>query len=94
MTERLSAEEKALFSEALVSEIKSEMGRRGLLSSRALGRLIGASSQYVSMRLDGGNPRTGKRVDLTIPDLVDICAALEVDAVDLITRARKAVGLD
>ncbi len=57
------------FSDALVSEIKAEMGRRDL-SSRGLGRLIGKSSQYMSDRLDGGNTRTGRRVTLNITDVL------------------------
>ena len=73
-------------SDALVSEIKAEMGRRDL-SSRALGRLIGKSSQYMSDRLDGGNSKTGKRVTLNINDLYAIAEALELDAADLMTRA-------
>ncbi len=73
-------------SDALVSEIKAEMGRRDL-SSRALGRLIGKSSQYMSDRLDGGNSKTGKRVTLNINDLYAIAEALELDAAGLMTRA-------
>ena len=73
-------------SDALVSEIKAEMGRRDL-SSRALGRLINKSSQYMSDRLDGGNSKTGKRVVLNINDLYAIAEALELDAADLMTRA-------
>lgn len=79
------------FSDALVSEIKAEMGRRDL-SSRGLGRLIGKSSQYMSDRLDGGNTRTGRRVTLTITDVLLIGQALEIDATDLIVRAQDAVN--
>lgn len=77
------------FSDALVSEIKAEMGRRDL-SSRGLGRLIGKSSQYMSDRLDGGNPKTGKRTVLSVPDLFAIADALGVDANDLTDRATAA----
>ncbi|WP_425837056.1 hypothetical protein [Microbacterium sp. PA5] len=77
------------FSDALISEIKAEMGRRDLMSSRALGRLIGKSSQYMSDRLDGGNSKTGKRVTLTITDVMLIANALEIDATDLIDRAER-----
>ncbi|KTS09067.1 hypothetical protein [Microbacterium testaceum] len=74
--------------DALVSEIKAEMGRRDL-SSRALGRLIGESSQYMSTRLDGGNPRTGERVTLNIRDVYAIASALDIDALELMGRAQR-----
>lgn len=74
------------FSEALVSEIKAEMGRQSL-SSRGLGRLIGKSSQYMSDRLDGGNTKTGRRVVLTVWDLSAIALALGVSELDLVERA-------
>jgi len=74
------------FADALVSEIKAEMGRQSL-SSRALGRLIGKSSQYMSDRLDGGNVKTGRRVTLNIWDLAAISGALGLTEVELITRA-------
>jgi hypothetical protein len=79
------------FSDALISEIKAEMGRRDL-SSRGLGRLIGKSSQYMSDRLDGGNSKTGKRVVLTITDVMVFASALGVDATDLIERANAAAA--
>lgn len=74
------------FSDALVSEIKAEMGRQDL-SSRGLARLIGSNPQFVSSRLDGGNPRTGERVILNIRDIVMIANALGMSHLDLITRA-------
>lgn len=74
------------FSDALVSEIKAEMGRQDL-SSRGLARLIGSNPQFVSSRLDGGNPRTGERVILNIRDIVQISNALGISHLDLITRA-------
>lgn len=79
------------FSDALVSEIKAEMGRQSL-SSRALGRLIGKSSQYMSDRLDGGNTKTGRRVILNVWDISSIAKALGLSEVDLVTRA-EAVAL-
>lgn len=75
------------FADALITEIKSAMARKGL-SSRGLGRLIGESSQYMSMRLDGGNPRTGTRVVLTTRDLAAIAAALEMDLRALVEEAQ------
>lgn len=89
MTNTLGSNSRTRFSEAVVSEIKAEMGRRGL-SSRALGRLIGENSQYMSMRLDGGNPRTGKKVTLSITDLAAIASALELDPDEFLRRAMTA----
>jgi hypothetical protein len=77
------------FSDALVSEIKAEMGRRGI-SSRALGRQVGRSSQYMSDRLDGGNSKTGRRVTLTVKDLAAIAAVFGLHPADLIERAKSA----
>lgn len=74
------------FSDALVSEIKAEMGRQDL-SSRGLARLIGSNPQFVSSRLDGGNPRTGERVILNVRDIVLIAGALGVPHGELIERA-------
>lgn len=79
----------ARFSDALVLQIKAEMGRRDM-STRALARKIGESSQYMSMRLDGGNPRTGIRVPLTVRDLAAIASALGLEPNDLIVRAVNA----
>lgn len=76
----------ALFSDALISEIKAEMGRQSL-SSRALGRLIGKSSQYMSDRLDGGNSKTGRRVILNVWDVSAITTALGISYVELVKRA-------
>lgn len=82
------------FSNALVSEIKAEMGRQDL-SSRGLGRLIGKSSQYMSDRLDGGSPKTGRRVVLTVQDLAAIADALGLDTYELTLRAHEvALGVD
>ncbi len=75
-----------LFSDALVSEIKAEMGRRDL-SSRGLGRLIGKSSQYMSDRLDGGSPKTGRRVLLSAQDIGAISQALGMRPSELTLRA-------
>ncbi|MEE2814710.1 MAG: hypothetical protein VYC96_03475, partial [Actinomycetota bacterium] len=70
------------FAAALLSEIKAEMGRQSL-SSRALGRLIGKSSQYMSDRLDGGNVKTGRRVMLNVWDISTISKALGLTEVEL-----------
>lgn len=81
------------FADALISEIKAEMGRRDL-SSRGLGRLIDKSSQYMSTRLDGGNPRTGERVPLGVGDLAAIAEALDLSLTDLVERAERAANAD
>lgn len=81
------------FADAIVSEVKAEMGRRNL-SSRALGRLIGKSSQYMSDRLDGGNSKTGKRVVLNVSDLYVIADAIGIDAADLTARADRIARSD
>jgi hypothetical protein len=90
MTAPLSADYLAGFSDSLVSEIKAEMGRRDL-SSRALGRLLDRSSQYMSDRLDGGNSKTGRRVTLTVKDLAAIAAVFDLHPAELIRRAKLAV---
>lgn len=82
------------FSDALVLEIKGEMGKRNL-SSRALGRLIGKSSQYMSDRLDGGSGRTGKRVQLNVVDLAAIAKVLGMNPTELTLRAHQiALGVN
>lgn len=90
-TEAVDDDSAQRFSDALVSEIKAEMGRRDL-SSRKLGVLIGESSQYMSMRLDGGNPRTGVRVLLNVRDIAAIADALGIDAATLMARAAAAAA--
>lgn len=80
--------------EQLVVEVKAAMVRAGIGSSRALGRAIGQSSQYVSSRLDGGNPRTGERVPLDATDLAAIAEALGITASTLVARAEKALDAD
>ncbi|MBO3663695.1 hypothetical protein [Microbacterium stercoris] len=84
MTEQEYAQ---LLSDALVSEIKAEMGRQDV-SSRELARRIGSNPQFISSRLDGGNPRTGERVAINIRDLVDIARALGLTEVELLQRAQ------
>lgn len=86
MTPPLNKAQQDRFPDALVLEIKAELGRRGW-SSRELGRQIGRTSQYVSMRLDGGNPKTGELVALTVEDVAAIASALDLDPHALIQRA-------
>lgn len=75
----------------LVIEVKTAMARAGISSSRALGRAIGQSSQYVSTRLDGGNPRTGERVPLNVRDIAQIAEAIGLVAHELLERAEIAL---
>ena len=77
--------------EQLVIEVKAAMARAGITSSRALGRAIGASSQYMSSRLDGGNPRTGERVPLNVRDIAEIAEALGLVPHELVERAEIAL---
>lgn len=83
----------ARVSEALVSEIKAEMGRRDL-SARGLALLIGENPQYVTSRIGAGNPRTGKRVEISVADLYAIAGALELDANELLERALAVAGAE
>jgi hypothetical protein len=82
----------ARFSAALVSEIKAEMGRRDL-SFRGLAMLLGENPQYVTSRLAGGNPRTGKRVEINVADLYAMASAMDLDPGELLDRAREAAGV-
>ncbi|MBN9177659.1 MAG: hypothetical protein J0I43_09870 [Microbacterium sp.] len=81
------------FWDALVLEIKGEMGRRDL-SSRGLGRRIGKSSQYMSDRLDGGSSKTGRRVVLSVWDLAAMSQAMSVSAAELAARAHEVAIRD
>jgi len=78
------------FADALVDEIKALRSRRGIPSSRALGELLGEDPQWVSNRLDGGNPRTGERVSIGVSELVRIADVLGTSAQWLIEAADKA----
>lgn len=77
--------------EQLVIEVKAAMARAGIASSRALGRQIGKDSQYMSNRLDGGNPRTGERVILNVRDIAEIAGALGLVPHELVERAELAL---
>lgn len=84
-----SNERLARFSDALVLEIKAELGRQGL-SMRALAELIGENHQYVNSRIGAGNPRTKVRVAISVADLAAIASALDVDPLDFFNRALAA----
>lgn len=77
------------FRNALISEIKAELGRRDLTSA-SLAKLIGESKQYVGSRLGAGNPHTGKRVELNVADLFAIAGAFDMEPAELLGRAAAA----
>lgn len=85
------AERDRRFAEQLVVEVKAAMARAGVRSSRALGRMIGETSQYMSTRLDGGSPKSGVRVALDADDLWAIGNALGVLPSELVRRAEDAL---
>lgn len=80
-------------SAALVSEIKAEMGRQDIAAA-TLARMIGENKQYVSSRLTAGNPHTGKRVPLSMPDIAAIASALHLSPRELVARAERGAGID
>lgn len=93
MVERLSPD-AVRFRDALVGEIKAEMGRKGIRSTRQLAEMIGESSPYLSARLDGGEPKTKRRVLLNVVDLEKIGHALDVEPSELLARATLAAPLN
>lgn len=66
-------------SERTAGEIRAEMGRRQM-SGRKLAQKMGRSPNWVSLKTSGAS-------DLNLEDVEKICAALEIDPVDLIRRA-------
>lgn len=44
----------------------------------------------MSMRLDGGNPKTGELVALTVEDVAAIASAFDLDPHELLQRAERA----
>lgn len=73
-------------SDALVREMKAEMGRHEIGSVRALAVLLGDNNVYWNDRLN----RKGKRVPVNIDDLGRFCDALGIDPWDLVHRAKLA----
>jgi hypothetical protein len=78
------------FCEELVRQIKGAMGLQGVPSSRALGRMTGHTSAYISDRLDGGSSKTGRRVPINARDLAEFAMALGVDPAELVAAAHAA----
>lgn len=73
-------------SDGLVQAVIEERDRQGL-SSRELARRMGVNAQFVSSRIDGGNPRTGERILITFRDAAAFAIALGVPLMDLAFRA-------
>lgn len=87
----LSDDYLARFSAALVAEIKLEMTRQGIRSTRELGRKIGHASSYMSDRIDGGSSKTKKRVQINVQDLAEIADALKLEPSELMVRAKRVI---
>lgn len=79
------------FAEAVVNEIKAEMGRKRVDSNRELARRIGFSHTSVNDRLEG-NPRTKKRTVINVKDLAAYAAALGVEPGVFLSRAQTALN--
>lgn len=79
------------FSEAVVQEIWTEMGRKRIRSVSALAAKMGNTPQYVTARLRH-DPKTGKPVTIHVRDLAAFARALDVNPEDFVIRARNAVG--
>lgn len=92
MLPRMRDDEAIQLWRAIVSEIKAEMGRQDM-SSRGLARRLDTNPQYVTYRLNGGNPKTGELVILDVRDLSAMARVLGLTEVELIERAERAVEL-
>jgi len=75
--------------DALVEEILWEMEKQGIPTINELGRIVGWYAQYIYDRLGNGNPRTKRRVVLTIRDLEQLAAVLDTKASTLVARAEE-----
>lgn len=73
-------------SDALVTVIRARRDTLGI-SSREIARRIGANAQYVSSRIDGGNPRTGSLIPLDVRDLAAFAGALDLTLGELLELA-------
>lgn len=91
MNARNRSERESLLTEGLVAKINAARAAAGYASSRELARELGWSSQYISDRLDGGNPRTGRRKALTALDLAQLAQALDLDPVELMKMLIESV---
>lgn len=77
-------------SDALVEVIREERDRRGF-SSREIARRMGANAQYVSSRIDGGNPRTGDLVPITVLDAAAFAHTLDLTLGELLKLAQSKI---
>lgn len=87
------AQYRAAISDALAQEIRFEMVRKGIPSSRDLAKRAGFTHTALNDRLHR-NSRTGRKTPFTIPELAMVCRVLEVDALELLGRAIAAVPND
>lgn len=79
----------AAFADALVREIKAEMGRQEIGGVRALARMIGMNHGVLNDRLNR-SPKTHQRVAISMEDLARISAALGLRPLELVRRAEDA----
>jgi len=79
------------FGDALVREIKAEMGRQEIGGVRALATKMGLRSHGALNDRLNKSSRTGQRVSIGAEDLWRIAVALGVEPVELIRRASAAV---
>jgi transcriptional regulator with XRE-family HTH domain len=88
VTENLDARADE-FGDALIREIRAEMGRNGVTSVRALAELTGITRGALNDRMNR-KASTGARVPLGPSDLYKIAEALHVEPEVLVRRARIA----
>lgn len=80
-------ETPSTLSERVASEIRAEMGRRGITQS-TLATSLGESQPWLSRRISS---RPGVKIQIDLYDLERIAAVLDLTAGDLIARASGAV---
>lgn len=81
---------RSALTNALVAEIRAEMGRRGVRTIRELAERAEMAETAVKDRLNK-NSRTGRRTPIRVPELAAIARALEVDPIELLQRAMAEV---
>lgn len=84
-------EYRAALTDALVGEIRAEMGRRGIRSIRELAERAGMTVTAMQDRLNK-NARTKRRTPISVPDLAAIGQALDVEPIILLRRAMAEVN--
>ena len=68
----------------LLAEMRAEMARQQL-STKALAGMVGMTVDQMSRRLAG-------KIEITVPEALDVCAALRVDLASLLARAEGRVA--